>query len=133
MRLLVAENDPAFATFLHDSFNAEHYTLDLTGNGEEVQAMGGGAQLPLAILDLNLARGGSASAAICPRERRQLPILVLYGRNRPEERVEMLDMGADDLVLKPLAFSELCARVRALLRRGGALGGNGFEHRGLWN
>jgi chemotaxis protein MotB len=52
-------------------------------------------------------------------KRRHVPILVLCSRNRSEERVQILDMGADDLVLKPFSFSELSARVRALLRRGG--------------
>jgi DNA-binding response OmpR family regulator len=74
----------------------------------------------LAILDLNLARDeGSQALQQVRAKRRQLPILVLSGRNRAEERVQILDMGADDLVLKSFAFSELSARVRALLRRGG--------------
>ncbi|MGA7190298.1 MAG: response regulator [Candidatus Acidiferrales bacterium] len=120
MRLLVAENDPALATFLHSSFDAEHYTVDLTRNGEEAKQMVAERSYDLAILDMNLAVSGGMQVLQSLRaKQRQLPILVLSGRNRPEDRVEVLDMGADDLVLKPFAFSELSARVRALLRRGG--------------
>lgn len=120
MRLLVAENDPALATFLHSSFDAEHYTVDLTRNGEEAKQMVAERSYDLAILDMNLAVSGGMQVLQSLRaKQRQLPILVLSGRNRPEDRVEVLDMGADDLVLKPFPFSELSARVRALLRRGG--------------
>ncbi|MGA7853458.1 MAG: response regulator [Candidatus Acidiferrales bacterium] len=120
MRLLVAENDPALATFLHSSFDAEHYTVDLTRNGEEAKQMVAERSYDLAILDMNLAVSGGMQVLQSFRaKQQQLPILVLSGRNRPEDRVEVLDMGADDLVLKPFAFSELSARVRALLRRGG--------------
>ncbi len=120
MRLLVAENDPALATFLHSSFDAEHYTVDLTRNGEEAKQMVEERSYDLAILDMNLALSSGMQVLQSFRaKQQQLPILVLAGRNRPEDRVEVLDMGADDLVLKPFSFSELSARVRALLRRGG--------------
>ena len=120
MRLLVAENDPALATFLHSSFDAEHYTVDLTRSGEEAQQMVEERSYDLAILDMNLAlTGGMQVLQSFRAKQQQLPILVLSGRNRPEDRVEVLDMGADDLVLKPFSFSELSARLRALLRRGG--------------
>jgi DNA-binding response OmpR family regulator/outer membrane protein OmpA-like peptidoglycan-associated protein len=120
MRLLVAENDPALATFLHSSFDAEHYTVDLTRSGEEAKQLVEERSYDLAILDMNLAvSGGTQVLQSFRAKQQQLPILVLSARNRPEDRVEVLDMGADDLVLKPFAFSELSARVRALLRRGG--------------
>jgi len=120
MRMLIAENDPALATFLHESFTDEHYAVDLTGDGEEVQRWVEERNYDVAILDLNLVRTEAAAVVQFIRsKRRQMPILVLYSRNHAEERVQLLDVGADDLVLKPFAFSELCARVRALLRRGG--------------
>ena len=120
MHLLVAENDPALATFLQSSFDHEYYTVDLTDDGEEAKQWAVERNYDLAILDLNLARDqGSAVLQHVRTNRRQLPILVLSSRNRAEERVQILDMGADDLVLKPFSFSELSARVRALLRRGG--------------
>ena len=120
MRLLVAENDPALATFLQESLDHEHYSVDLTHDGEEAKQWVEKREYDLAILDLNLARDeGTQLLQHIRATQRQLPILVLSGRNRAEERVQILDMGADDLVLKPFAFSELSARVRALLRRGG--------------
>jgi DNA-binding response OmpR family regulator len=120
MRLLVAENDPALATFLHESFGHEQYSVDLTGDGEDVRHWVEERDYDLVILDLNLVRVEARQVLQFVRsKRRQLPILVLCSRSRCEERVQILDMGADDLVLKPFSFSELSARVRALLRRGG--------------
>jgi two-component system copper resistance phosphate regulon response regulator CusR len=120
MRLLVAENDPALATFLQESFDHEHYTVDLTHESEEAKKWVGERDYDLAILDLNLARDeGTQVLQYVRAKRRELPILVLSGRNRAEDRVQILDLGADDLVLRPFSFSELSARVRALLRRGG--------------
>jgi len=120
MRLLVAENDPALATFLHESFGHEHYAVDLTGDGEDAKHWVEERDYDLVILDLNLVRVEATQVLQYVRtKRRHVPILVLCSRNRSEERVQILDMGADDLVLKPFSFSELSARVRALLRRGG--------------
>lgn len=120
MRILIAENDPALGTYLERGFTAEHYAVDVATDGP------GAAQLALsqghdaAILDLNFPQPGSFEVlrdirAACEG----LPILILANQARPEERARVLDLGADDLVLKPFAFSELSARVRALLRRGG--------------
>jgi DNA-binding response OmpR family regulator len=120
MRLLVAENDPALATFLHESFGHEHYAVDLTGDGEAAKQWVEGRNYDLVILDLNLVRVEATEVLQFVRtKRRHVPILVLCSRDRSEERVQILDMGADDLVLKPFSYSELSARVRALLRRGG--------------
>ncbi|MGD0426579.1 MAG: response regulator transcription factor [Candidatus Acidiferrales bacterium] len=119
MRLLVAENDPALATFLQNSFGHEHYSVDLTDDGEDAKQWVEERNYDLAILDLNVARDeGTQILQHFRRTQRDLPILVLSSRNRAEERVQILDLGADDLVLKPFSFSELSARVRALLRRG---------------
>ena len=120
MRLLVAENDPALATFLQESFDHEHYAVDLTHKSEEAKKWVEERDYDLAILDLNLARDeGTQVLQYFRAKRRELPLLVLSGRNRAADRVQILDLGADDLVLKPISFSELSARVRALLRRGG--------------
>jgi DNA-binding response OmpR family regulator len=118
MRLLVAEDDPALATFLHESFGHEHYAVDLTGDGEDAKHWVAERNYDLLILDLNLARVAATQVLQFVRSKRQVPILVLCSRSRAEERVQILDMGADDLLLKPFSFSELSARVRALLWRG---------------
>jgi DNA-binding response OmpR family regulator len=119
MRLLVAESDPSLASFLHESFDQEHYAVDLTKNGDDAKKWVEERNYDLAILDLDLARDeGTQLLQHVRAKRRQLPILILSSRNIADQCVQVLDMGADDLVLKPFAFSELSARVRALLRRG---------------
>jgi DNA-binding response OmpR family regulator len=120
MRLLLAESDPALAAFLQRSFDTEHYAVEVTKEGDEAESLIQDQEFDLTILDLNVARPDGLEVLKHIRAARsQLPILVLSNRNRPEDRVQALDMGADDLVMKPFSFSELSARVRALLRRGG--------------
>jgi two-component system, OmpR family, copper resistance phosphate regulon response regulator CusR len=120
MRLLLAESDPALAAFLQRSFDTEHYAVEVTKEGDEAESLIQDQEFDLAILDLNVTRPDGLEVLKHIRAARsQLPILVLSNRNRPEDRVQALDMGADDLVMKPFSFSELLARVRALLRRGG--------------
>jgi DNA-binding response OmpR family regulator len=118
MRILVAENDAALGTFLSRSFDAENYTVDLTTSAEEAKLIAAQREYDAAILDLNLPDPGILDVLGQLRgSRPHLPILIL-ARTRPEDRAQMLDLGADDIVLKPFAFAELSARVRALLRRG---------------
>jgi DNA-binding response OmpR family regulator len=119
MRILVAESDLALGTFLERGFDAEHYAVDLTADGEEAKSFAQERNYDIAILDLNLPREGHLDLLCSVRAaRKELPILILANRTRPEDRARVFDLGADDLVLKPFAFSELSARVRALLRRG---------------
>jgi DNA-binding response OmpR family regulator len=118
MRLLVAENDPALATFLRDALEFEHYSVDLAEDGDDAKYWAEYRHYDLAILDLDIERGqGTQVLQYVRAKRTQLPILVLSGQNRAEECAQLLDIGADDLLLKPFSFSELSARVRALLRR----------------
>jgi DNA-binding response OmpR family regulator len=120
MRLLVAENDPSLATFLNGGFRAENYAVDLTRNSDDAKTLIQKNENDVAILDLNLPQADGMGILQHFRiTRPQLPILILTSRNKAEERVQALDLGADDLVLKPFSFAELSARVRALLRRGG--------------
>jgi DNA-binding response OmpR family regulator/flagellar motor protein MotB len=115
MRLLVAEDDPALATFLQESFDPEHHSVDLTHESEEAKKWVEERDYDLVILDLNLARDEGTQVLQYDRaKRREPPILVLSSHNRAEDRVQILDLGADDLLLKPFSFSELSARVRAL-------------------
>ncbi len=119
MRILVAEQDHALGTFLERSFDAENYAVDLAADGEAAKALAESQEYDAAIFDLNLGAPEGMDILRQVRLRRErLPILVLSNRTRPEERAQALDLGADDLVVKPFAFSELSARVRAMLRRG---------------
>jgi DNA-binding response OmpR family regulator/flagellar motor protein MotB len=119
MRLLVAENDHALGTFLCRGLDAEHYVVDLAADGEEAAHRVDEHDYDLLILDLNLPRRDGMDVLKHARAHKPHPlILILTGRARLEDRVAALDQGADDCLLKPFAYSELSARVRALLRRG---------------
>ncbi len=119
MRILVAEHDLALGGFLRREFDAEQSTVDLVMNGEEAKCLILERTYDAAILDLNLPRPDALDVLREIRARHErLPILMLTIRTKPEDHARMLDLGADDLVLKPFAFAELSARVRALLRRG---------------
>ena len=118
MRILVAEDDPALASFVKKGLEAEHYAVDVSADGEQARAMAGEFDYDLVILDLNLPRLDGVSILRYLRTKKPtMPILVLTGRNRVEDRVQCLDLGADDYLIKPFSFSELSARIRALLRR----------------
>lgn len=120
MRILVAEEDQALGTFLERSFDAENYSVDIAADGNAAKAMAEATAYDAAIFDLNLTSAeGMEVLRHVRRQKETLPILVLSNRGRPEERAQALDLGADDLVVKPFAFSELSARVRAMMRRGG--------------
>lgn len=119
MRILVVEDDVPLATFVRKGLEAEAYAVDVAGDGELARAMASMGEYDLMILDLNLPKldGIAVLQAVRPKKS-SMPVLVLTARSRVEDRVESLDSGADDCLLKPFSFSELSARVRALLRRG---------------
>src|SRR3954464_12818417 len=118
MRVLIAEDDPALATFVQKGLEAEHYAVDVTHDGEQAKAMASELDYDLFMLDLNLPRMDGISILRHLRPRKpSMPILVLTSRNRVEDRVQCLDLGADDCMGKPFSFIELSARIRALLRR----------------
>jgi DNA-binding response OmpR family regulator len=118
MRVLVAEDDPALGSFVKKGLEAEHYAVDVSCDGEQARAMAGEMDYDLVLLDLNLPRVDGVAILRYLRTRKpSMPILVLTSRNRVEDRVQCLDLGADDYLGKPFSFAELSARIRALLRR----------------
>ncbi|HZW81157.1 MAG TPA: response regulator [Candidatus Deferrimicrobiaceae bacterium] len=118
MRILIAEDDAALASFVRQGLQGEHYAVDVAMDGEQARAMGSETDYDLVILDLNLPRvDGVAVLRHLRLKRPTLPVLVLTLRSRVEDRVQCLDTGADDYLPKPFSFSELSARIRALLRR----------------
>ena len=118
MRILVIEDDKAVANFVKKGLESEQYAVDVTGDGEDAQMLVEEANFDLVILDLVLPKvdGLDVLKHICSRKPSP-PVLILSGRARVEDRVKGLDLGADDYLTKPFSFSELSARVRALLRR----------------
>jgi DNA-binding response OmpR family regulator len=118
MRILVVEDDKPVASFVKKGLESEQYAVDLAWNGEDAQTLVGEANFDLVILDLVLPKIDGLEVLKHIRSRKPSPpVLILSGRARVEDRVKGLDLGADDYLTKPFSFSELSARVRALLRR----------------
>jgi two-component system, OmpR family, copper resistance phosphate regulon response regulator CusR len=118
MRILIAEDDAALANFVRQGLQGEHYAVDLVEDGEQARVMGSEFDYDLVILDLNLPKLDGVSVLRHLRLKRpSLPVLVLTQRSKVEDRVQCLDTGADDYLPKPFSFTELSARIRALLRR----------------
>jgi two-component system OmpR family response regulator len=118
MRILVAEDDAALASFVKKGLESEHYAVDVSTDGEEARAMAGELDFDLVVLDLNLPQlDGVAILRFLRTRKPSMPILVLIGRTRVKDLVLCLDLGADDYLGKPFSFTELSARIRALMRR----------------
>lgn len=118
MRILLAEDDTALAGFVRKGLEAESYAVDVSADGEQARALASELDYDLIVLDLNLPRLDGVSILRHVRGKKpSLPILILTARTRIDERVQCLDFGADDYLVKPFSFSELSARIRVLLRR----------------
>src|SRR5579864_895555 len=118
MRILIAEDDEALGNFVRQGLEGEHYSVDLVKDGEQARAIATESEFELVILDLNLPHVDGVSVLRHLRLKKpSTPVLVLTQRNRVEDRVECLDLGADDYLAKPFSLSELSARIRALIRR----------------
>jgi len=118
MRLLLAEDDKPVASFIQKGLEAECYAVDLAADGDEAQFMVDAFDYDAVILDLCLPRiDGLEVLKHIRTTRPAVSVLVLTARGRVEDRVKGLDLGADDYLSKPFSFSELSARLRALLRR----------------
>ena len=123
MRVLVVEDDPPLASYISKGLSSESHLVDLAHDGEIAREMAAFNKYDAMVLDLSLPRlDGTAVLKAVRETQSHLPVLVLTARNKLEERVAVLDMGADDYLVKPFSFSELSARLRALLRRKGQAG-----------
>ncbi len=116
-RVLVVEDDDAIAQVLQRSLRMEGYEVRVAEDGVEALDEAHGFLPDLVILDLGLPRLDGIEVAKKLRETDDVPILVLTARDAVEARVEGLDSGADDYLVKPFERQELLARLRALLRR----------------
>jgi DNA-binding response OmpR family regulator len=118
MRFLVAEDNPALGMFLCRGLEADGHEVRLASDGQDAVDSFLAETPDLAILDLNMPRkDGTEVLRFFRSVTEDLPILILTARNEIETRLQCLDIGADDCLLKPFALAELRARVRALARR----------------
>lgn len=118
MRILIAEDDAPLATFIAKAFKSEDHITEVAASGEDALQRLQKAKYDLLILDLNLPvlPGSEVLAKVRGRDP-DIPILILTATDAVAERVACLDAGADDYLTKPFSFSELSARIRAVLRR----------------
>jgi len=119
VRILIIEDEKKVANALREGREAEHYEVAIATTGEEGFFLASQGSFDLLLLDLMLPRrDGIDILATLRKCGNQTPVLVLTAKDTVEDRVIGLDQGADDYLTKPFAFSELLARIRALLRRG---------------
>lgn len=118
MRILVVEDSPRISGFLHKGLTEEGYVVETAADGDEAFGRATGESFDAAIVDVMLpGRSGVELVRDLRAEGSHLPILLLTARDRTEDKIQGLDAGADDYLTKPFDFSELTARLRALLRR----------------
>ncbi len=118
MRILVVEDERRLAGIIKRGLIEDGYSVDTAYDGDDAQYMGESTPYDLIVLDIMLPK--KDGLAVCRELRSKkvnIPILMLTARDTIEDRVKGLDSGADDYLVKPFAFSELLARMRALLRR----------------
>lgn len=118
MRVLVVEDEHRIATALKKGLEQDRYSVDVRYDGESGLDLALGEEYDLVILDLMLPKLDGVSVCRKLREANcHVPVLMLTAKGQIHEKVDGLDAGADDYLVKPFAFSELMARIRALLRR----------------
>lgn len=125
MRALVIEDEPGVAAFICRGLREAAFSVDVAADGEDGLHRATSEPYDVLVLDLMLPkRDGFGVLRAVRREGLTTPIICLTARDAVDDRVRGLDLGADDYLVKPFSFSELLARIRALLRRGSALTNN---------
>ncbi len=120
MRVLVVEDEKKTASFVRKALQAEGFAVDVCHNGDDALAAASATSFDGIVLDIMLPGRDGLSVLRQLRERKNaMPVLLLSARGEVNERIEGLNLGADDYLPKPFELGELVARVRALVRRGG--------------
>jgi len=128
MRLLLVEDNERLAGAVAQHLKGAGFTIDRVGLAAEASAALAAARYDAIVLDLGLPDGDGLRILEAARSRGEgAPILILTARDGLEDRIKGLNSGADDYLLKPFAMGELVARLKALLRRPGAVLGNLLE------
>jgi two-component system copper resistance phosphate regulon response regulator CusR len=121
MRILIVEDEKKTANYLKKGLVENGYVVDVAEDGEDGLHLATTGDYDLVVLDIMLPeRDGWSIITEIRRAGKQTPVLFLTARDSVADRVKGLEMGADDYLVKPFAFSELLARVRSILRRGPA-------------
>ena len=125
MRLLVIEDESKLADYLHKGLSENGYVVDVARDGIDGRRLATEGDYDLVLLDIMLPGVDGFGVLKAVRAKGNRPVLMLTARDKVEDRVRGLQDGADDYLVKPFAFSELLARVGALLRRGAFSAPNG--------
>jgi len=132
MRLLLVEDDLMIGESVLDLLRAEGYAVDWVKDGEMADTALDSQTYDLVLLDLGLPRRDGRAVLRRLRARKdRTPVLVATARDAIAQRVEGLDMGADDYIVKPYELEELLARIRALIRRAAGRAEPVYEHLGV--
>ncbi|MFZ0499493.1 MAG: response regulator transcription factor [Steroidobacteraceae bacterium] len=132
MRLLLVEDDAMIAEAIREGLRREGFTVDWVYDGESASQVLRTEAFDLVLLDLGLPRKGGLEVLTTARAHGQeLPVLIITARDAVSDRVQGLDAGADDYLVKPFDLDELAARIRALLRRKSGRTAPAIEHRGV--
>ena len=119
MKILVVEDEPKTASYLRNGLVENGFVADISHRGDDGLHAAAGGEYDLIILDVMLPeRDGWSVLSALRAAGRSTPVLFLTARDGVQDRVKGLELGADDYLVKPFAFSELLARVRSVLRRG---------------
>lgn len=129
--ILIVEDDPQIRRFLRATLAAEQYRYHEALTASEGLAQANARQPDLILLDLGLPDQDGLEVIRALRQTSQTPIIVLSARGQEKDKIEALDLGADDFVSKPFGVGELLARIRAALRRAATIrdGGEGTAFR----
>jgi two-component system copper resistance phosphate regulon response regulator CusR len=118
MRILIVEDEPKTGDYLHKGLAESGFVADLARTGQEGLDLALENDYDLIVLDVMLPGMDGWTVLRRLRERKETPVIFLTARDEVTDRVKGLELGADDYLVKPFAFSELLARIRTLLRRG---------------
>ena len=119
MRILIVEDEVKLADYLHKGLTENGYVVDIARTGIDGKHLAVEGEYDLVLLDLMLPGIDGFGVLAALRKEKNTPVLMLTARDKVEDRVKGLQGGADDYLVKPFAFSELLARIQAILRRGG--------------
>jgi two-component system, OmpR family, response regulator len=132
MRLLLVEDDAMIGEAIREGLRRESFTVDWVYDGDSALQVLRTEAFDLLLLDLGLPRKSGLEVLTAARAHgHELPVLIITARDAVSDRVQGLDAGADDYLVKPFDLDELAARIRALLRRKSGRTAPAIEHRGV--